>query len=299
MKKLFIFLFFLSFNSFSQIEIEETIKKKTNSIPYDGSFMKLPYIIKDEVGAGLIGEKVTLIDISTFDINNLDESSVSFSEGEKFKNKTFEIINYEKDLYPVFTIKNESGTFKWQVSSISEYVFNKFIDKIKEKLLNKTYTPLHNQSEIESLDGREIIIDGSKEYKITKVSFAKFSIEYGIRVELNNSFSVKYPAGEYDQPTYHNGERNVPSIGWINLSVNYSDITFIEKEIFKSFTTKNSDFISQIRDEVVKIGMTEQQCRWAWGMPSKGYGSLVGYDEVYDWGGKTLYFKKNKLALIK
>mgnify|MGYP004098944581 CR=1 len=45
--------------------------------------------------------------------------------------------------------------------------------------------------------------------------------------------------------------------------------------------------------------MTEQQCRWSWGRPSKSYGSLAGYDEVYDWGGKTLCFKSNKLVLIK
>ena len=45
--------------------------------------------------------------------------------------------------------------------------------------------------------------------------------------------------------------------------------------------------------------MTEQQCRWSWGRPSKSYGSLAVYDEVYDWGGKTLCFKSNKLVLIK
>jgi len=302
MKKLLLLSAFLIFSShsFSQIEIDEPEVKKLIPTPYNGDFMTLPTIVDDKVGLGLIGNKVTLIDVSTYSIKNNDGSRVSYTDEDKFKNKTFTIIDYSKDLYPILTIENESGIFKWEVSSTSKYVFNKAIDLIKEKLINKVYTPLHNESKIESIGGTEIIIDGKTNYKVTKVSFTKFSIiEYGIKVELNNEFSVKYLTGDYDQPTYHNGEKNVPSIGWINLSNNYKEVTFLETEKLKEFINENQKYISEIRDRAVKIGMTEQQCRWAWGQPTRGYGALVGYDEVYDWGGKSLYFKNDKLALIK
>ena len=77
------------------------------------------------------------------------------------------------------------------------------------------------------------------------------------------------------------------------------DNILIEKEIFKTFKTNNANYIEQIRAEEIKIGMTNQQCRWAWGMPQKSFGSLAGYDEVFEWGGKSLYFNDDKLALIR
>lgn len=300
MKKLLLLLFVTTlFNVNAQIEIDQQTKKIT-AIPFNGEFMTLPYIVDDEVGLGLIGNKVTLIDVSTYDIKNIDGSRVGYKDEDKFSNKTFTITNYEKDIYPVLTIENESGAFKWEVSSTSKYVFNKAIDIIKEKLLNKIFVPLHLKSEIESLEGSKIIIDGNSNYEITKVSFSKFSIiEYGIKVELNNEISFKYLTGDYDQPMHHDGVKNIKSEGWINLSNNYSKVTFLEKDKFDRFVKTNQKYISEIRGELIKIGMTDKQCRWSWGIPTKSYGALAGYDEVYDWGGKSLYFKNNKLALIK
>ena len=295
-----VFALFICHNSSSQIEMDEPEENVVTPIPYNGEFMKLPYIIEDETGLGLIGSEVTLIDVSSYSIENIDGTSVNYNEKDKFNNKTFTVTNYEKDLYPILTIENATGKFKWEVSSTHKYVFNKFISNIKDRLEGKFFTPLHSTTEIEGLDGSKVVIDSSLDSKITKVSYAKFSIiEYGIKVEINNEFSIKYLTGDYDQPTYHNGNKNVPNIGWINLSNNYVEVTFLASELFKDFKIKNNKFINEIRDRIVKVGMSEQQCRWAWGIPSSSYGSLAGYDEVYDWGGKSLYFKNNKLALIK
>lgn len=303
MKKVILLLLFLPLNIFGQITIDDTPVKTTTKIPYDGSYMKLPYSVTDGMGLGLIGEKVTLLDVSYFDVEKENGERVSYSEESNFKNKTYEIIAYEKDLYPTFTIKSELGSYRWKVKSTSKYVFNKFLDNIRTKLLNKTYTLLHNSAEVNALDGTILILDGEKEYQITNVSFTKFDFDYGIKVRLNDEFELKYPTGEYDQPsTFIEGEGRVGVGGWINLkgsSLIALDNIFLEKEIFARFEDDNQDFIENIRNEEVAIGMTEQQCRWSWGMPSESYGSLVGYDEVYDWGGKTLYFKSNKLALIK
>jgi len=296
-------LIFITNISYGQITIDDAPEKKINAVPYDGSFAKLGYSVKDEVGAGLVGEKVTLLNVSTFDVEKENGDRVSYSDEDNFKNKTYEIIAYEKDLYPTFTIKSDLGTYKWKVSSTSKYVFNKFIDAINIKLLNKVYIPLYNQREVEALDGTKITIDGSKEYKITKVAFTKFTLDYGIKVQLNDEFEMEYPTGTYDQPTkFVKGQGNVPNEGWISLkggaTLSLSN-TLIEKSVFEKFKMQNSSVIDKIRKETVAIGMTEQQCRWSWGMPNKSYGAISGYDPVYDWGGKTLYFKSGKLALIK
>jgi len=305
MKKLLPLLavLFISSISYSQIKIDDAPEKKINAIPYDGSFPKLDYTVKDEVATGLIGEKVTLLDVTYFDVELENGERASYSDEDNFKNKTYEIIAYEKDIYPKFTIKSDLGTYKWKVTSTSKYVFNKFLDVINEKLLNKTYIPLFNEREVEALDGTKLKIDGAKEYQITNVSFTKFSFDYGIKVQINNEFELKYPTGNYDQPTkFVKGSGHLPVEGWINLkggSSLASANTIIEKNAFEKFKTENSSVIDKIRKEVVAVGMTEQQCRWAWGMPNKSYGALAGYDPVYDWGGKTLYFKSGKLALIK
>ena len=292
-----------SLSAYSQIEIDEPTEKKVEAIPYDGSFMTLPYSVSDGMGLGLVGEKVTLLDVSTFDVEGVNGERVSYSDDDNFKNKTYEIIAYEKDIYPTFTIKSDLGSYKWKVKSTSKYVFNKFLDAIKVKLLNKTYTPLYNTKEVEALDGTKLTIDGATEYQITKVSFTKFSFDYGIKVQLNNEFELKYPLGDYDQPTtFVKGEGNIPSVGWINLqggALLASEHTLIEKDVFEKFKSENKSAIDNIRNQVVAVGMTEQQCRWAWGRPNKSFGALAGYDIVYDWGGKSLYFKDDKLALIR
>ena len=296
-------ILFISSISYSQINIDDAPEKKISVITYDGSFPKLDYTVKDEVAKGLIGEKVTLLDVTYYDVELENGDRAPYEDAENFINKTYEITAYEKDLYPKFTIKSDLGTYKWKVTSSSKYVFNKFLDAINEKLLNKRYISLYNQKDVEALDGTKLIIDGTKEYLITKVSFTKFRFEYGIKVQINNDFELEYPTGSYDQPTkFIEGSGHLPVEGWINLKGGSSLAlanTLIEKSVFEKFKTENSSVIDKIRKGVVAVGMTEQQCRWAWGMPNKSYGALSGYDPVYDWGGKTLYFKSGKLALIK
>ena len=302
-KTILIILIFSALTTYAQIEISETPEKKVTAIPYDGSFAKLDIIVEDDIALGLIGEKVTLLDVSTFDVEKENGDRVSYSDVDNFKNKTYEIIAYEKDLYPTFSIKSELGTYKWKVTSTSKYVFNRFIEFINQKLLNKIYISLYNIRELEALDGTKMTLDGTKEYQITKVSFTKFNLDYGIKVQFNNEFEVEYPLGNYDQPTiFVKGKGNVSNEGWINIkggSILAINNTLVEKSVFEIFKSENSAVIDKIRGEIVAIGMTEQQCRWAWGIPNKSYGALAGYDEVYDWGGKSLYFKGGKLALIK
>ena len=137
MKKIIIGILLFPIITYSQIEISDasSSKKEIQAVKYDGSFIKLDIGVEEEIAKGLIGEKVTLIDVSYFDLKKQDGSSISFSEEKNFQNKTFEIIEYSKDLYDYYTIKNDDGVFIWKVSSSSEYVFNKFIETTKKLII--------------------------------------------------------------------------------------------------------------------------------------------------------------------
>jgi len=296
-KLLFGLLILLSITSYSQIEVSDKSKEpEIKAIPYDGSFMDFSnMMLTKEQKAGVVGEKITLFKVLT--VKNADGSRVSYSDSEKFENKTFEVIEYIYEYKDVLKIKNDDGFFLFEPSSIDEYVFNSFIDTIKKKLKNKTLIPLKIKSEMESLKGDKIQIDGLKEYLINEVTFSKLSSGFGIVVELNGEFEVTYPTGTFDQ---------LKEKGWINLES--SDIfktktTFIEKEAFSVFSTSNKLYLDKIRNGKVKIGMTEKQCRFSWGIPTNSMSNIAGYDTVLIYGdtgnSQNLYFKKGILKLIK
>ena len=90
-------LFFITLQVQAQIAIDEPIEKEIVATPFDGSFMKFPFTIKEDVALGMNGEKVTFIKLSTFDFKNEDGSRVGYDKEDDFINKTFEIIGYEKD----------------------------------------------------------------------------------------------------------------------------------------------------------------------------------------------------------
>ncbi len=287
------FLILLSINSYSQIEVVDKSKVPTiKSIPYDGSFMDFSNVmLTKEQKAGVVGEKVTLLKVWT--IKNADGSSVSYSDSKKFENKTFEIIEYIYAYSDVLKIKNEDGIFLFEPSSIDEYVFNRFIDTIKLKLKNKTIIPLKLKSEIESLKGEKIEIDGLKEYRINEVTFSKLPAGYGIVIELNEEFEVIYPTGSFDQ---------LSEKDWLNVEssdIFKTKIIFIEKDAFIKFSESNKLYLSSIRNGKVNIGMTEKQCRFSWGIPTNSKNNFAGYDTVLVYGDVNLYFKGGILKLIK
>ncbi len=298
--------------SFGQIEIEDKSEEpKIIASPYDGEFMSFDGIYKKEKKAGVVGELVTLIDVSTYNLyaskNELESrESVSYSIKDLFQNKTFEIIDYYQDLYDILTIKNESGTYFWKVKGTDKYVFNKYIDKLKDVYEGKTFIPLKSISEFEAMDGTKFNIDGNVKYKITKVKFAKLQFGYGIVFRINDSFECVFPNGQFDQPKLFNGDIYAADKNYINVSSNdifQTKVMLIEEGEFNSWSEKNKAYLTSIRNSKVKIGMNEKQCRFAWGMPSNSMKNIAGYDFVLIYGevgnSQNLYFKGGILKLIK
>lgn len=298
--------------SFAQLDIEDKSKEpEIKAIQYNGEFMSFDRIYEKEKKAGVVGELVTLIDVSTYNIYHNEEDlksrkNISYKLEELFTNKTFEILEYNYDFYDILKIKNDSSAYIWKVSSTDKYVFNKYLDVVKEKFNGKTFIPLYMESEFEAMDGSKFNFEGQKKYKVTKVKFAKLQFDYGIVFNINDSFECVFPNGSYDQPTIFNGKIYASDEKYINVSSNdifKTKVTLIEESEFSSFSTENKTYLAKIRNRNVQIGMTEKQCRWAWGIPSKSMKSIAGYDEVLIYGSvsnsQNLYFKGGILKLIK
>ena len=114
---------------------------------------------------------------------------------------------------------------------MGKYVFNKHIDVTKEKLMGKTYIPVHSETET-SYRGNPIVFDGSKEYLVTNVKFTKFLYDYGFLVEFNNEEELMYSTTQ-PRVKVKEGEPLVQREDWINVSGIFTSLpseTFIQKE---------------------------------------------------------------------
>lgn len=298
--------------SYGQIEIEDKSKPtKIKAVPYSGEFMSFDGVYNKEKKAGVVGHLVTLIDVSIYNIFQSEDdfesrNSLSHKYEDLFTNKTFEIIDYTYDLYDILKIKSDSATYIWKVGGTDKYVFNKYIENLKELYEGKTFIALHNESAFEALDGTKFNIEGDKNYKITSVKLAKLQFDYGIIFSINDSFDCVFPNGLFGQPTLFNGEKFITNKDYINIASNdifKSKVILIEEKEFASFSTENKNYLEQIRNREVKLGMSVSQCRLAWGIPSSSLKNIAGYDEVLIYGeignSQNLYFKGGILKLIK
>lgn len=283
--------------SFSQINISDKSKQTTiKAIPYDGSFMNFSdAMLTNEKKAGIIGQKITLLKV--WKIKKANGDAISISDSKTFENKSFEVTQYLNDFNDILRIKDEKDEYIFEPSGIDDFVVNSYIDSIKSKLENKIFVPLKLKFVLTALDGTVVIFDGRKEYKISKVEFAKLQFGYGIIVGINNEVEFIYPNDSFGQPD---------DKGWINIGgsdILQTKATLINKDIFIKFSNTNKIFLNDIRNGIVKLGMTEKLCRMAWGIPTSSMNNIGGYDKVLRYGGvgksENLYFKGGILKLIK
>lgn len=282
--------------SFSQINISDKSKPPIiKPIPYDGSFMNFSdLLLSNEKKAGIVGHKITLLEV--WHIKRANDETI-ISDSKSFENKSFEVIQYSNEYKDILRIKDEKEEYIFEPSETDQFVINSYIDSIKSKLENKVLVPLKFKSELKNLIGSNIILDGRKDYKISKVEFAKLKFGYGIIVQINNESEFIYPNDAFGQPDDN---------GWITIvgsDIFQTKATLIYKDVFIKFSNTNKVFLNDIRNGVVKLGMTEKQCRMAWGLPTSSMNNIGGYDKVHRYGelgrSDNLYFKGGILKLIK
>jgi len=200
----------ISFNIQAQIESEDKPQStEINAIPYDGSFMTFTDIESVERKAGVVGEKVTLVDVGyyfIFDGERALENNkfITADEAHKFRNKTFKVIDYKHEPPDdILVIKNADGTFFWKLSDLSTYAFNRYLDTLKSNLEGKTFIPQYDDEELRSLEGKIVEFNRSQAYAITKVRFTKIKKKYVVALLIDDTHYFIYPT-LIEENTYHN-----------------------------------------------------------------------------------------------
>lgn len=297
-------LIILQYNiCFAQIDIsDKSLKPKLKAIPYDGSFMNFDsrLLISKEEMAGVKGEKVTLIE-GFFDLKDINGQDVSYDLKDKINNKTFTVLEFIDDYQPSLKIINELGTFIFKPSYGDHYVFNRYLDYVKAQYLNKFFVPLYNKSTLTSIGGGKVNFSGTLEYLVNEVKFSKLQSGYGVVLRLNSKTdSFEFILAEQKGSSF----ASELDSGWIELKgigILESGVILLEKDTFRKFVNSNKPFLSVIRNKEFKVGMSEKQCRYSWGMPYRSYYSF-GY-KVLEWGSGInsidLYFKNDRLKFIR
>jgi hypothetical protein len=298
MKYLMASLAFFLFNlSYSQIEISDNSKQtKVVGKPYNGEFAVFDYSLSEEQKAGVVGSKITLIDVFIYNIKTKDGKTVSGLGKDLFSNKTFDIIDYSYDFHDELTIQNDTGIYIYNPSLTDTYLFNSFFDNIKSKYSVEQVLTLRSGKSLKNVEGVDVSFIIDKPYEITDIRFSKLANGYGFTMTLNNENTFVYP-------TNYNQTKEPDFLKLSSNEILPQTVLFILKSKYNQFEIENKRFISEIKEGVAKAGMTEKQVVLSWGTPSKVFSNIAGYDKVYDYGttgnSQTLYFKKGILKLIK
>ena len=258
-----ILMFLLAFNIQAQTDTKDTTQAQAPSvIPYEGSFMQFEPGFSEAKKAGVVGEQVTLVDVGYYFIFESERAVennkfINAEEAYLFRNKTFVVIDYQfKAPDDILTIKNESGTFFWKVSDLSTYVFNRYLETLKDNLEGNSFIPLYDNEKLRSIDGQVLAFSGDKTYQMTKVSFTRIKRKYRVVVTIDGTYHFIYPTGENEQPGKSSGAVYERYEGWINIQSNDpnpSEVTLIEEKTYKKFTEENKDIINDIRSRKVSI----------------------------------------------
>lgn len=296
MKKLFTLLLF-PFVMVAQVTDFSNIKKEKAVIPYDSTYIQVDYSTTEEMKKGLIGQDITVLKTSyVYVLDFLTKKNIKYDEVNKLEGIVFTIKDFIKDGYrKYYHISNESGEYLFEDSSSNKFIINSYINSFKENYLGKSYVPLKNELEIESLNTEKHILKGTDSITVTDIQYAKISrVEYSMVFIFNNGLMSKFGLESYSQPN---------EIGWIKLGGQFGADVFIGTEVLEQFKTENKGFIDEIRSGKIKIGMTKRQCTLAWGSYNESYKNILDYDIVLEYGttgnSQALYFKNGKLELIK
>lgn len=298
MKKLIILILILFLGLYLNAQILDLSnaknERKVVPIKYDSSYIVPNYSTTKEMLAGLVGQKITILDISDMHVKDTNGNYASYYDVENIDEKTWIIKEFINEGYDgKYKISNENKEWIIELSSTDKWYINAGFDVLRKKLIGKSYVSFKKGLKIKSIDDSEFILDGSSLIKITDLQYAKLSsYNYGIVIFFDNGLII-----EYDSDFQPDDD------GWIAIGGQYSEDILLEDTALKSFTASNLKYIDQMREGKVAIGMTEDQTRLAWGMPTKSYSNIAGYDKVNSYGefghSQDLYFIGGILKLIK
>jgi hypothetical protein len=268
-------------------------ERKLEAIQYDGSYLVPPYSASKEMKAGLVGEELTIIKISSsYSLKDNNGNSATDKDLKDIEGRTWIIKEFINDGYSgKYRIENGGKQWITEFDFSDVWYLNKGFENLKQKFIGKKFNSFIRGLEIEGVDGVKFKLDGDTPVTVVNFQYAKLdSYKYSIVVFFDNGLMIDYDPNGSTQP--HDD-------GWIMVGGQYGMDLLVEETTLKKYSASNTRFIKQMREGKVEIGMTEVQTRLAWGIPRKSHTNIGGYDKANDYGYKTLYFKKGILQLIK
>lgn len=293
MKKLFISLIMFSISLYTNAQVIDLSNAKANKtinpVEYDGSYLIPNYSTTNEMRAGLVNQKITIIKVSQFNVKTMDDKYISSSDVAKLENKEWKIVDYVNDNYNgSFKISNDTLLFYVDFNSLDVWFISNGLKTLQNNLIEKLYVPFKKSLKIKSIDGTEFILSGTTPIKLINLQYAKLdTYKYGIALFFNNGLIIEY-----------DNEHQLRGDGWIEVGSMYSGILLVENNTMNLFSIKNNKYIEKMREGMVAIGMSQKQVGLSWGS-AKIYDNIAGYDKVYEYNSHYLYFKNEILELIK
>lgn len=299
MKKLIIFMMLLicavSLNA--QIDLSN-VKKVIKPVEYDSSYIVPDYLITQEMKSGLIGQSITILEITDIGFKTINGyyGYGSTKDLATIKNNKWKIVDYTDN-----DVKISNDSTEYIINSYStKFFINGGLKKLQNNIIGKSYFSFSKEIKITSVDNVEYTLNGDSLLNISDIQYAKLKNDFGVVIFFKNGLIVKL--SDNDLQPDKKGWISITSINKDNLS-DFGDYLLVEKNVMKSFIVSNGAFINKMRDGKIAIGMTEYQTRLAWGMPTTSYKNVAGYSKVNVYGdisnSQNLYFQNSILKLIK
>ena len=255
------------------VDLSDIKKTKTyeNSIPYDSSFLVPDTFVKDEQKAGLKGQTITILDISSFDIENSQEKPGSYNDEEKIEGKEWTIINYFKEGYnDKYKISKNGVEYTVTLSSINKWFINGGLKKLQDRYIGKKYLAMKKSLTVRGVDDKDYTLTNNSAIQIKDLQYAKLDYSnYALVLFFNNGLLTKF------DPPPRSKEKRIITIG-----ADYSDDYLIEESYFNTFKKNQGKYYDQIANGKISIGMSHMQTRYSWGMTNRSKGKYGEFDFV-------------------
>ena len=193
----------------------------------------------------------------------------------------------------IFIFENDGEEYEWNpyvsqeklkdignILILRGLVYLGDIDKAKELLVGKTFYTLYKNGEDEKFI----------QVKITDVGLGDSSMPIRIIYEL--------PNGEKSEILASFSKTNSRgSFTWLDtfIKINNLDEFFTEENPKLNYPNISDDVWSLIKNDKVKVGMSEEECILSWGKPSEINKTSYGSDQ-WVYGNSYLYFENGKLV---
>lgn len=303
-KNILIITLFLPFLLSAQIKITDLSQFKEIEVEkYDSSYFIPNYKFNSkEVMKGLIGNHITFLNISKYDLElyrlgtKIEYTNI---KEEDYIFKSFKIIDViYKEYNNRYVLKSGDDSILFKPTYSNTLIIEEGFKKFQNKYLNKKYFSI-SLGEIKSIDDITIFIKKDNPIFVSDIEIGKLSInQFGVLFSLKYHDTTFKMSLNLEDDFFSYGETPEGKIDFVNEHYNY--LKLIDLKLYDLL--QKSKFKSNIYKTQVALGMSETEILLSWGIPSK-YINAAGYDNIMKYsmreGENTfLYIRGGKCVKI-